>query len=382
MNSKRLLTVSVVLLGLSAAAYAQKGQTTNSGSQAQPAVPISGVTADSATGTAQAGGVPIYGVTTQAIQPTSAAQPSSAMPTVSSLNMTPVQSSSSPQSSVQATPGTVALPGVVTVPGTAPQTGTSAQPAATTQPAAPAQPVTSTGPDSPQGAISSMASDKAQSPMADAAPQPTSANATTAGPGPQLSERHPMYRVNIGDQLNIKFEFMPNYSEATIDVQPDGYISLEGGVPPIYVLGDNVVQIEEKIRQAYKGIMKDPIVLTVELNSFLPPYFICWGEVTKPGKYEMKGDITLTQAIGIAGGYNQMAKHSQVVLFRKVGDQWVSSQVINLKHMLYTHNLAEDMHLQAGDMIWVPQNVISKMINLEKVIPINTFRLDYVPPTN
>jgi hypothetical protein len=87
-------------------------------------------------------------------------------------------------------------------------------------------------------------------------------------------------------------------------------------------------------------------------------------------------------AIGIAGGYNQMAKHSKVVLFRKVGDQWVSSQVVDLKHMLYTHNLAEDMHLQAGDMIWVPQNVISKMINLEKVIPINTFRLDYLPPTN
>jgi len=191
-----------------------------------------------------------------------------------------------------------------------------------------------------------------------------------------------MYRVNIGDQLNIKFEFMPNYSEATIDVQPDGYISLEGGVPPVYVLGDNVVQIEEKIRQAYKGLMKDPIVLTVELNSFLPPYFICWGEVTKPGKYEMKGDITLSQAVGIAGGYNQMAKHSKVVLFRKVGDQWVSSQVVDLKHMLYTHNLAEDMHLQAGDMIWVPQNNISKMINIEKVIPINTFRLDYIPPTN
>ena len=113
-----------------------------------------------------------------------------------------------------------------------------------------------------------------------------------------------MYRVNIGDSLNIKFEFLPNYSEATIAVQPDGYVSLEGGVPPLYVLGDNVVQIEEKIRQAYKGIMRDPIVLTVELNSFLPPYFICWGEVTKPGKYEMKGDITLTQAIDIAGGDN------------------------------------------------------------------------------
>lgn len=212
--------------------------------------------------------------------------------------------------------------------------------------------------------------------MADSTPQPTAVNSTTTGGTPKLNERHPHYRVNIGDQLNIKFEFLPNYSEATIDVQPDGYISLEGGVPPIYVLGHTQQEVEAQIREAYKGIMREPIVVTVELNSYLPPYFICWGQVIKPGKYEMKGDITLSQAIGIAGGYNSNAKHSKVVLFRKVGDQWVSAQVINLKQMLYKANLSEDLHLQPGDMIWVPKNLVSKM---QAVIPWNTFRMDYAP---
>jgi len=392
MNSKRVLISCVVMLGVSAAGFAQKAQTASSApSQAQTPVPIFGVTADSAQAAAtsgQASAVPIYGVTTQAVEPVPQSQaPAAAVPGLSQTTVTPVQSNSTSQSSVQATPTTVALPGVASVPGAPQQSGASdsstqsASSAKTAQPAS-SQPATPTGPDAPQSAMTSMSSDKAQATMADAAAQPASLNSTTAGPTPQLGERHPLYKVNIGDQLNIKFEFLPNYSEATINVQPDGYISLEGGVPPIYVLGDNVVQIEEKIREAYKGLMKDPIVVTVELNSFLPPYFICWGQVSKPGKYEMKGDITVSQAIGIAGGYNQMAKHSRVVLFRKVSDQWVSSQVIDLKHMLYTHNLAEDMHLQPGDMIWVPQNNISKLINLEKVIPINTFRLDYLPPTN
>jgi polysaccharide export outer membrane protein len=382
MNRKRLLSCSVMLLGLTVGVFAQKSQTATPSSQPLPATPIPGVTDSSTTsGAGQTGTVPIYGVNTQAVQPTSSAQPSSTSPAMTMPDATAQPGTTQAQPSVQATP-TVPLPGVATVPGTTVQTGNSA----TTAPAAPAaaasaKPATSTGPDSPQAAMTSMSSDAAQGRTTDAAPQQVAMNSTTSGV-PQLAERHPLYKVNIGDQLNVKFEFLPNYSEATIDVQPDGYISLEGGVAPVYVLGDNVIQIEEKIRQAYKGIMKDPIVVTVELNSFLPPYFICWGEVMKPGKYEMKGDITLSQALGIAGGYNSMAKHSQIVLFRKVGDQWVSSQVINMKHMLYTHNLAEDMHLQAGDMIWVPQNTISKLINLEKVIPINTFRLDYLPPTN
>jgi hypothetical protein len=34
------------------------------------------------------------------------------------------------------------------------------------------------------------------------------------------------------------------------------------------------------------------------------------------------------------------------------------------------------MHLQPGDMIWVPKNFISKFYQF---IPINTFRMDYVP---
>jgi len=253
----------------------------------------------------------------------------------------------------------------------------SAQPSA---PAAPAQPTAAASPDSAQAPVATMASDaKPEGMSADSSPQPTSADAGTGSDRPQLQQRNPRYRVQIGDQLGIKFEFLPNYSE-TVTVQPDGYVALEGGVDSIYVKGLTQPEIEDAIRKAYKGLMRDPIVVTVQMNSFISPYFICWGQVMKPGKYEMKGDITLSQAIGIAGGFTpNTAKHSKVVLFRKVSDQWVSSQVVDMKHMLYSANLSEDLHMQAGDMIWVPQNTTSKLINLEKLIPINTFRMDYVP---
>jgi len=63
----------------------------------------------------------------------------------------------------------------------------------------------------------------------------------------------------------------------------------------------------------------------------------------------------------MAGGFNGQARHSQVVLFRRISDQLVESRVVNVKNMLKTRDLAEDIHLKPGDMLFVPQNAVSKI---------------------
>jgi hypothetical protein len=55
------------------------------------------------------------------------------------------------------------------------------------------------------------------------------------------------------------------------------------------------------------------------------------------------------------------AKHSQVVLFRRVDDDLVEARLLNLKKMLNHSRLKEDAHLQPGDMVFVPQSMISKI---------------------
>jgi protein involved in polysaccharide export with SLBB domain len=65
--------------------------------------------------------------------------------------------------------------------------------------------------------------------------------------------------------------------------------------------------------------------------------------------------------VEIAGGFTQHSKHSQVVLFRRVDDELLEARVLNLKQMLKQNTLKEDAHLQPGDMIFVPQNAISKI---------------------
>jgi polysaccharide export outer membrane protein len=85
------------------------------------------------------------------------------------------------------------------------------------------------------------------------------------------------------------------------------------------------------------------------------------GEVAKPGKYELRSDVTVAEAVQIAGGFTSQAKHSQVVLFRRVNDDLVETRLLNLKKMLKQSSLKEDAHLRPGDLVYVPQNAISKI---------------------
>ena len=63
----------------------------------------------------------------------------------------------------------------------------------------------------------------------------------------------------------------------------------------------------------------------------------------------------------IAGGFKETAKHSQVLLFRRVSEQWMQATKLDMKKMLSAGNLSEDLHLRPGDMIYVPKNAISKI---------------------
>jgi polysaccharide export outer membrane protein len=99
----------------------------------------------------------------------------------------------------------------------------------------------------------------------------------------------------------------------------------------------------------------------IALKDFEKPYFIASGQVEKPGKYDLRSDLTVTEGVAIAGGFNDKAKHSQVVLFRPIPGGGYEAKLLNVKKLLATRNLSEDIHLQPGDMLYVPQNALSKI---------------------
>jgi polysaccharide export outer membrane protein len=179
-------------------------------------------------------------------------------------------------------------------------------------------------------------------------------------------ERHPLYRLSKSDTVDVNFTFSPDFNQI-LTVQPDGFVALKGA-GTLLAEGLTVPQMQQAVADVYRGFLREPEI-TVTLKDFDKPYFLASGEVARPGKYELRGDLTVNEAIAIAGGFTQQARHSQVVLFRRISAYVAESHVIDLKKMLDSHDIREDLHLQPGDFIFVPQSRISK---IRKYVPTNS----------
>lgn len=166
------------------------------------------------------------------------------------------------------------------------------------------------------------------------------------------------YRITPGDVLEIAFPFVPELNQA-VTVQPDGYISLKE-LPDMRIQGRTVAQVKTDLLEAYGQFVRDP-VLTVTLKEFQQPYFIAGGDVTKPGRYELRGPTTLTEALALAGGPLRGASLSNVVLFRRSAGERLETKQINVRHMYATRDLSEDVLLRPGDIVFVPKGVLGKL---------------------
>jgi polysaccharide export outer membrane protein len=188
--------------------------------------------------------------------------------------------------------------------------------------------------------------------------QPKDAGKVTDN-GNVFQQRYPRYKLELGDQFDVSFELSPEFNQ-TVTVQPDGFIALRG-IGDVYVADQTIPELTQTLKHAYSKILKNPLI-SVVLKYFEKPYFIADGQVGKPGKYDLRGDTTLTQAIAMAGGFRDSAKHSQVLLFRRVDQNWLSAKIVNVKKMEKDGDLKEDPYLHPGDMLFVPKNRLSKIM--------------------
>ncbi|HEX4149272.1 MAG TPA: polysaccharide biosynthesis/export family protein, partial [Pirellulales bacterium] len=105
----------------------------------------------------------------------------------------------------------------------------------------------------------------------------------------------------------------------TARVTPEGTIALPaiGSVPAQgLTLGELKIELDERFAQEVQGLEVTPVLL-----ARAPRYVYVVGVVRTPGRFEMVGPTTLTQAIALAGGWNVGANLRQVVIFRR-GDDW------------------------------------------------------------
>lgn len=202
----------------------------------------------------------------------------------------------------------------------------------------------------------------------------TAAVVPASSANPSLHHRNPRYTLRSGDSFDLNFQFSPEFNQS-VTVEPDGFVALRE-VGDLHVSGLTLPEVQTLVQAKYSSILKQPVI-SVTPKDLEKSYFIAMGEVARPGKYELRGPITVTEAIAIAGGLSpDRAKHSQVVLFRREGNTLAPGEVLDVKKMLKKRDLREDVYLQPGDLLYVPQNTWSKV---HQMIPTPGFGMSMYP---
>ena len=166
------------------------------------------------------------------------------------------------------------------------------------------------------------------------------------------------YLIQPSDVLSIRYLYTPEY-DYTGMVQPDGILSAPV-VGELKLGGLTLSQARDAIVTAAARRLREPEVY-VDLKEFDKPHFAVGGEVGTPGRFELRGRITVLEAISMAGGLKASSKHSQVLLLRPVDRERAATTLLDVKRMMTARGADTNVEMRPGDVLVVPQNRISKI---------------------
>jgi polysaccharide biosynthesis/export protein len=174
----------------------------------------------------------------------------------------------------------------------------------------------------------------------------------------QLVSRDQPYRLQTSDVLELEYEYTPEYNQVAT-VEPDGTVRLKL-LGSVKVAGESLDEAAKTIKdKASLSLNKPEITLT--LKDFVKPHFTVYGEVSRPGTYDIHGAVTVLQAIALSGGVKDSSKETQVLLVRKMNADVAEVKVINTKLMASAKGAREDFELRPDDMLIVPKNRLGKI---------------------
>jgi protein involved in polysaccharide export with SLBB domain len=186
-------------------------------------------------------------------------------------------------------------------------------------------------------------------------PKPQPEIVPSAAPQIALPERPP-YELGVGDKLDIKFLYNPGYS-VYVAVRPDGVITVPY-VGEIKVEGMTPGDLQNLIQSRYAEIVAAPDVAVIVAESASRQVLV-FGEVRTPGAYELKGPMTVLDAIASAGGVTYTGRKDSIVLIRQTLDGSFAGTRLSLDDILDGHGT--NALLMPRDVIYVPITFIGKV---------------------
>jgi polysaccharide export outer membrane protein len=158
------------------------------------------------------------------------------------------------------------------------------------------------------------------------------------------------YRIGPEDMISVTV-WKNDAMSRVVPVRPDGMISLPL-LDDVRAAGLTAMELRDVIAKRLVEYMPAPEV-SVIVNDVRSFKVSVMGEVARPARYELKSVTTVLDVLAQAGGFNQFANRSKIVILRPNGKN-MTRIPFNYNKVIASGGEDENFYLQAGDIVLVP----------------------------
>jgi polysaccharide export outer membrane protein len=158
------------------------------------------------------------------------------------------------------------------------------------------------------------------------------------------------YLIGPGDVLSVDIWKEPDLSKQ-VSVRLDGHISLPL-VNDVEVAGLTCTELRSQLMDKYKEYVDVPEISVTVVQSLSKKIYVL-GKINGPGEYPLLKQMTIVQAISLAGGLAQWADSSDVKLIRKINGVEKTFRV-DYDAIVSGEDSSQNVLLQPDDTIFVP----------------------------
>ena len=176
------------------------------------------------------------------------------------------------------------------------------------------------------------------------------AKAATPAPAPAATTSVEQYRIGPEDMISVTV-WKNDAMSRTVPVRPDGMISLPL-LDDVRAAGLTAMELRDVIAKRLVEYMPAPEV-SVIVNDVRSFKVSVMGEVARPARYELKSWTTVLDVLAQAGGFNQFANRSKIVILRPNG-KGMTRIPFNYNKVIASGGEDDNFYLQSGDIVLVP----------------------------